>query len=156
MCLLETALEKCGWSVSIAKRDAVMLPPSDAQPPRFLPRRPQMLPPASSMPVTPQIPPPTTFPILSPPVGNATGAAKKMDDEHAINFATSSWDLATGGLKTMTAKRELPSRPDRRSLDATPVTLTASHSYMLALVILVCVLLMLIGGGVVLFVILQS
>ncbi len=79
----------------------------------------------------------------------------KMDHEHAIDFATSSWDLATGGLKTLTAKRELPLRSDRRPAGVVPDILATSRSYMFALVILVCVLLMLVGGGMVLFVMLQ-
>jgi hypothetical protein len=75
--------------------------------------------------------------------------------EHAIDFATHSWDLATGGLKTLTAKRELPARPERRLKNAMQDVPSASHSYMSASIILGCVLLMLIGVGVVLFVMLQ-
>jgi hypothetical protein len=83
------------------------------------------------------------------------GSSRQADHEHAIDFATSSWDLATGGLKTLTAKRELPLRSDRRSTGMVPDILATSRSYMFALVILLCVLLMLIGGGIVLFVMLQ-
>jgi hypothetical protein len=76
--------------------------------------------------------------------------------KHAINFATHSWDLATGGLKTLTAKRELPTRPDRRAQDLPPEEgRITSRSDAFLLVILACVLLILIGGGVVLFVMLQ-
>jgi hypothetical protein len=78
-----------------------------------------------------------------------------MDHEHALDLATHSWDLATGGLKTLTAKRELPIRPERRVSDMVPDILATSRSYMFALVIMVCVLLMLIGGGIVLLVMLQ-
>jgi hypothetical protein len=76
--------------------------------------------------------------------------------EHAIDFATHSWDLATGGLKTLTAKRELlPARSERRMKDSMQDVPAAPRSYMSALIILSCVLLMLIGVGVVLFVMLQ-
>ena len=78
-----------------------------------------------------------------------------MDHEHALDFATHSWDLATGGLKTLTAKRELPVRPERRISDVVPDIVATSRSYMFALVIMVCVLLMLVGGGIVLLVMLQ-
>ncbi|HEU5229496.1 MAG TPA: hypothetical protein VFU49_16880 [Ktedonobacteraceae bacterium] len=127
------------------------MPTSDAQPSRFLPRRPHMISPTYSMPVKPQMPPPATFPIL-PPSG---GPAQPADHEHAIDFATHSWDLATGGLKTMTAKRELPTRPDRRAPEIPPGMLVTHRNYMFALVVLACVVLMLIGGGIVLFVMLQ-
>ncbi|HLI90591.1 MAG TPA: hypothetical protein VKV37_18020 [Ktedonobacteraceae bacterium] len=78
-----------------------------------------------------------------------------MVQEHAIDFATHSWDLATGGLKTLTAKREVPMRSERRVADILPEALTSSRSYTFALVILACVLLILVGVGVVLFVMLQ-
>ena len=35
--------------------------------------------------------------------------------EGDINFADHSWNLATGGLKTLTAKRELPPGLERRT-----------------------------------------
>jgi len=128
----------------------VTLPTPDAQPSRFLPRRPHLIPSTHSMPMTP---PSTTFPVTPPPP--TTGLADKVTPhEHAINFATHSWDLATGGLKTLTAKRDLPMRSDRRTPDTIP-DLAMSRSYLFALVILTCVVLMLIGGGVVLFVMLQ-
>lgn len=100
---------------------------------------------------------PTSLPPTSPPAttlspGSAAGANKTVH-EHALDFATHSWDLATGGLKTLTAKRELPTRSDRRSAEKLPDA--TSRSYMYALIILSCILLMLIGGGVVLFVMLQ-
>lgn len=65
-----------------------------------------------------------------------------------------SWDLATGGLKTLTAKRELPPRQQRRG-NAPPPELAPTRSYMFLLVILACVVVMLISGGVVLFMTLQ-
>ncbi len=77
--------------------------------------------------------------------------------EHAIDFATHSWDLKTGGLKTLTAKRELPTRLDRRTAEVSQDLRESSstRSYMFAMIVLVCVIFMLIGGGVILFVILQ-
>ncbi|HEV2582035.1 MAG TPA: hypothetical protein VGT44_14360 [Ktedonobacteraceae bacterium] len=73
----------------------------------------------------------------------------------AIDFAGNSWDLATGGLKTMTAKRELPPRLERHHDDQPAVRSPAYRSYTFALVILACVIVMLVGGGIVLFVMLQ-
>jgi hypothetical protein len=73
----------------------------------------------------------------------------------ATDFATHSWDLASGGLKTLTAKRELPPRLERRAtnqLSDAPVT---PRSYMFPLVILACIVIMLISGGIVLFMMLQ-
>jgi hypothetical protein len=46
-------------------------------------------------------------------------------------------------------------RSERRVADILPEALTSSHSYTFALVILACVLLILVGVGVVLFVMLQ-
>lgn len=109
----------------------------------------------SDAPATPSLSPQTAFPETPSFPTFKDGSPYKTDHEHAIDFATSSWDLATGGLKTLTAKRELPLRPDRRSTGVVPDILATSRSYMFALVILVCVLLMLIGGGIVLFVMLQ-
>ncbi len=127
------------------------------RPSRLLPRRPHAALPSHSIPdsnnprsshtLSSTIP---TAPLPSP---SSTGASNKSTHEHAIDFATHSWDLATGGLKTLTAKRELPARPDRRTVDTQPEEL--SRSYLFALVILACLVLMLIGGGVVLFVMLQ-
>jgi hypothetical protein len=96
-------------------------------------------------------------PRVVPPssVRSIPGNAEQTDHEHAIDFATHSWDLATGGLKTLTAKRELPIRPDRRAAGVVPDMFAASRSYTFVLVILVCIVLMLLGGGMVLFVMLQ-
>jgi hypothetical protein len=63
------------------------------------------------------------------------------------------WDLATGGLKTLTAKRELfPPQQRRGQVVPEPVPV---HSYMFVLVIVACIVVMLISGGVVLFMTLQ-
>ena len=83
------------------------------------------------------------------------GNAEQTDHEHAIDFATHSWDLATGGLKTLTAKRELPIRPDRRPTGVMPDMLAASRNYVFVLIILACIVLMLVGGGLVVLVMLQ-
>jgi hypothetical protein len=118
----------------------------------------QMVSPTHSMsdaPATPPLPPRTASPETPPFPTFKYEPSYKTHPEHAIDFATSSWDLATGGLKTLTAKRELSLRPDRRPAGVVPDILATSRSYMFALVILVCVLLMLIGGGIVLFVMLQ-
>ncbi len=148
---------------------------SDAQPSRLLPRRPHVtVPPSSIAPAhvsgTPDthnaVSYPTRAPITPPhtslpmrPLTPVPGAAQPepIAYEHAIDFATHSWDLKTGGLKTLTAKRELPTRLDRRSAEL-PQDLresTSTRRYMFALIVLVCVIFMLIGGGVILFVILQ-
>jgi hypothetical protein len=77
--------------------------------------------------------------------------------EHAIDFATHSWDLATGGLKTLTAKREFPTRLDRRSSEVSQDTseVVSTRNYVFAMIVLICVIFMLIGGGIILFVMLQ-
>ena len=134
------------------------LPNSDAQPSRFVPRRPQLTPLPHSIP--PQAPqalpiPPIAFPSTPPPSASAMASVNQAVHEHAIDFATHSWDLATGGLKTLTAKRELPARPERRVKDTMQDVSAAPRSYMSVLIILGCVVLMLIGVGVVLFVMLQ-
>lgn len=121
----------------------------------FIPRRPQMISPTHSISESP-IFPHSPHDIVPPSsVRSIHGNAEQLDHEHAIDFATHSWDLATGGLKTLTAKRELPIRPERRPVGVVPDMLAASRSYMFVLVILVCVVLMLIGGGLVLLVVLQ-
>ena len=130
-----------------------MQPGSDAQSSRFQPHQPQMISPSHSMPVKQPDAPYAAGRAASPPLASEPGTT--MDHEHALDLATHSWDLATGGLKTLTAKRELPLRPERRTSGMVPDILATSRSYMFALVIMVCVLLMLIGGGIVLLVMLQ-
>mgnify|MGYP001271787435 CR=1 FL=1 len=73
----------------------------------------------------------------------------------AADFAGNSWDLASGGLKTLTAKRELPPRLERRVNDLPANETAAQRSYAYVLVILACVIVMLVSGGIVLFVMLQ-
>ena len=133
------------------------LPPSNAQPSGSLPRRPLILPPAHSISAAPSIPqytPPvsSTYRPSTPP---AVEASDKIGHEHVLDIATHSWDLATGGLKTLTAKREVLPLAGHRVTELLPDTQGTSRSYTYFLTILACVVLMLIGGGVVLFVMLQ-
>jgi len=130
----------------------VTLPTSDAQSSRFpLNHQPEPVPTHSMAPAlplsTPQTPPPFT--------SNAR-LSNDMDYDRTIDFATHSWDLATGGLKTLTAKRELPSLLERRPTEKLFTDPTGvPRSYAFLLIIMVCLVLMLISGGVVLFVMLQ-
>lgn len=77
--------------------------------------------------------------------------------ERAIDFADHSWNLATGGLKTLTAKRELPPGLERRTtaIEKRSESEVAARSYTFALVVLACIVVMLISGGIVLFMMLQ-
>ena len=136
---------------------------------RLLPRRPQEIPPTHSIPTStvpdavsypapsPLAPPRTSLPMRPSTPLPVVAQPENMSYEHAIDFATHSWDLKTGGLKTLTAKRELPTRLDRRSSDLSHDvhTLPSARNYLFAMIVLVCVIFMLIGGGVVLFVMLQ-
>jgi hypothetical protein len=138
----------------------VTLPKSDAQSSRLLTRQQRMV--SSTHSMTP-VPLASSFPSAPPapssfhsPVASSTELAEKMAHEHALDFATHSWDLATGGLKTLTAKRELPPRIERRVMDPMPDTAPPARSYALTLAILASIVLMLIGGGIVLFVMLQQ
>lgn len=74
---------------------------------------------------------------------------------HGHATTGNSWNLATGGLKTLTAKRELPPRIERRISDVPPESINAPRSYTFALVILACLVVMLISGGIILFMMLQ-
>lgn len=136
------------------------LPSPDSRSPRTplpgmttMPRRPRIVAPTHSMPEH-TVASPLSMPSQSPPKSAAMGA-HMVDHEHALDFATHSWDLATGGLKTLTAKQELPIRPERHAAGVGPDIIATSRSYLFALVIMVCVVLMLFGGGIVLFVMLQ-
>jgi hypothetical protein len=94
-------------------------------------------------------PPP---PALS---GPATEASEIDAHRRVTDFAGNSWDLATGGLKTMTAKRQLPPRLERRPSEKLPDMAAVQRSFTFALVILACVIVMLVSGGIILFVMLQ-
>ncbi len=147
---------------------------SDAQPSRLLPRRPHVMVPPSSIPPaavsempdarkpvpnpahTAVTPPRSTLPMKPLTPTPDVAQPEHASYEHAIDFATHSWDLKTGGLKTLTAKREFPTRLDRRSAEVSQdLRESSTRSYMFAMIVLVCVISMLIGGGVILFVILQ-
>jgi hypothetical protein len=137
----------------------VTVPKSDAQSSNSLPRRQQIIsfthstPEASSLPSASSFPPARSpFPEFAPP---SAASPEPTNHEHALDFATYPLDLATGGLKTLTAKRELPSRSERYASGTVPETVSAQRSYALTLAIFACIVLMLIGGGVVLFVMLQ-
>jgi hypothetical protein len=88
---------------------------------------------------------------------STAGLADQIAHERAIDFASQSWDLATGGLKTLTAKRQLPPLPDRHLSEKLPEPGDADmpRSYTFILVVLACLVLMLLSGGVVLFIMLQ-
>ena len=129
------------------------LPAPDDQSPRFLSQNTHSIPANHSQYATPDPFPHTSTSVnpLLPETENSSTFAR----DRATDFATHSWDLATGGLKTLTAKRELPPRLERRStnqLSDAPVT---PRSYMFPLVILACVVIMLISGGIVLFMLVQ-
>ncbi len=128
-------------------------PTPDAQSPRLLSQQTHSTAPNHSMPVTP---PHSTFLSASPmPSGSEIEPSATISHERATNFATHSWDLATGGLKTLTAKRELPAPPERRANGQLPDTPAAARSFIFPLVILACIVVMLISGGIVLFIMLQ-
>jgi hypothetical protein len=132
----------------------VTLPTSDGQSSSFLPRRPQ---PPQSVPPTHSITPlPSPAPRTSPPpfMSNA-GFSDEIGQDRSFDFASYSWNLATGGLKTLTAKRELPTLLERGPTQKPADTTSLPRSYLFMLVILICLVLMLISGGIVLFVMLQ-
>ena len=129
------------------------LPNPGAQSAKSTLRRPQMLPSDHSIPDFSPISP------SSPSLPSSAAKEQMMSREHALDFVTHSWDLATGGLKTLTAKRVIPVRPslcsEHRISGAVPDILATSRSYTFALVIMACLVLMLVGGGIVLLVMLQ-
>ncbi len=94
-------------------------------------------------------------PYSAAPSAPATEASEIDAHRRVTDFAGNSWDLATGGLKTMTAKRQLPPRLERRASEKLPDPAEAQRSLTFALVILACVIVMLVSGGIVLFVMLQ-
>lgn len=85
----------------------------------------------------------------------SAGFSDEGQHANAVNFASHSWDLATGGLKTMTAKREMPAFHGQRPTGQLSETPHIPRNYTFLLVIMACLLLMLVSGGVVLFVMLQ-
>ena len=143
------------------------LPPSDAQFSRLLPQRPKLqlrpVPPAIPAPSIPARLPETPQSTMPPSSLSPTGFSDELAyDERAIDFASHSWNLATGGLKTLTAKRELLSLLKRHAIEQqlpkstyAPDSASVPRSYLFLLIILVCLVIMLISGSIVLFVMLQ-
>lgn len=135
------------------------LPTPDAQSPRFLSQQTHSTQSIHSIPTNhsmPAILAPSSLPSTPPdPTVFETEASTTVAHERATNFATHSWDLATGGLKTLTAKRELPPRLERRSSKQLSETAATPVSYAFPLVLLACIVIMLISGGIVLYMMLQ-
>lgn len=135
------------------------LPTPDAQSPRFLSQQTDSTHSIYSIPTTrlnPASPMPSSLPSTSQrPLASESETSPKIARKRATEFATHSWDLATGGLKTLTAKRELPPRLERRTSKQLSDAPATPRSYMFPLVILACIVIMLISGGVVLFMMLQ-
>jgi hypothetical protein len=133
----------------------VTLPTPDAQSPRFLSHQTHSTHSIHSIPTNHSMPA-TLAPSTSlNPSASETEASATIARERATDFATHSWDLATGGLKTLTAKRELPPRLERRTTKQLSDTPATPRSYVFPLVILACIVVMLISGGIVLFMMLQ-
>jgi hypothetical protein len=137
----------------------VTLPTPDAQSPRFLSQQTDSTHSIYSIPTTrlnPESPVPSSLPSTSlRPLASESESSSTIARKRATEFATHSWDLATGGLKTLTAKRELPPRLERRTTKQLSDAPATPRSYMFPLVILACIVIMLISGGVVLFMMLQ-
>jgi len=137
----------------------VTLPTPDAQSPRFLSQQTDSTHSIYSIPTTrlnPESPVPSSLPSTSlRPLASESESSSTIARKRATEFATHSWDLATGGLKTLTAKRELPPRLERRTSNQLSDAPATPRSYMFPLVILACIVIMLISGGVVLLMMLQ-
>jgi hypothetical protein len=107
----------------------------------------------SSLPAAPVM---TSTPATSLPLAETDSSSSVAGSRvsAAADFSHP-WDLATGGFKTLTAKRELPP-PQQRRGSASPLSEPVpTRSYMFLLVIIACIVVMLISGGVVLFMTLQ-
>src|SRR5579875_1453791 len=100
---------------------------------------------------------PCLLPLLCPLPPSEMTAPSSGDNEHVSSAAdfSHSWDLATGGFKILTAKRELPSPQQRRGQPASLAEPASEGNYLFLLVLLACLVVMLISGGVVLFMTLQ-
>jgi hypothetical protein len=137
----------------------VTLPTPDAQSPRFLSQQTHGMHSIHSIPTNhsiPATPVPSSLSSPSPrPLASETETSSTIARDRATDFATHSWDLASGGLKTLTAKRELPPRPERRATKQLSDAPASPRSYMFPLVILACIVIMLISGGIVLLMMLQ-
>src|SRR5260370_35816725 len=91
----------------------------------------------------------------SPSQMHSTGLSGAIVHDRANDFTVHSWDLATGGLKALTAKRELPPRLDRRPSGNLQKIAPAPRSYTFALLLIAGILVMLIRGGAVRFFMIQ-
>jgi hypothetical protein len=137
----------------------VSLPTPDAQSARTRSQQPHSTPASHAQPVTSPTPLYTPQPLASrtPPPAflPAAGAPGKIAQKAVTNNTAHSWDWAPGGLKTLTAKRELPPRLVQRPSEKQPDTTAIPRNYTFALVILACIAVMLISGGIVFFLMLQ-
>ncbi len=104
----------------------------------------------TSLPATPPLTATPKPPTITDSTRPASGEHKSLSSDFSH-----SWDLATGGLKTLTAKREFPSLQKRRAVATLPSEHAPTAGYMFLLVILACIVVMLISGGIVLFMTLQ-
>ena len=148
-------IDLCPVCWSLWGKNAVTLPTPDAQSPKSLSSYPRPASANHSIPSGPSLP--STPPLSSAPTsGSETDSVRYASRARASASAdfSHSWDLATGGLKTLTAKRELPPRQMRAQTASSP-PLASARSYTFLLVIVACVVVMLISGGVVLFMALQ-
>jgi hypothetical protein len=128
----------------------VTLPTPDAQTPKTLSPYAH---PASAAHSNPTASAPST-PSAYATHSTSTTETSEIRLSAAADFSHS-WDLATGGLKTLTAKRELLPRQQRRVADVPLPEPAPASGYMFLLVMVACVVIMLISGGVVLFMTLQ-
>ncbi len=130
------------------------LPTPDAQSPKPLTSHPSQASAVHSIPARLTLPatPPLSPRPLSPAEMVSSSAVASMEGAAPADFSHP-WDLATGGFKTLTAKREL--FPPQQRLGQVASDPVPTRSYMFLLVILACVVVMLISGGVVLFMTLQ-
>jgi hypothetical protein len=97
-----------------------------------------------------------SIPPISTYIPSTSSSGDLMDREHTLDFATHSWDLATGGLKTLTAKRELAFHSERRIAESIPdFTASLTRTYTVALIVMACVVILLIAGGILLFMMIQ-
>lgn len=105
---------------------------------------------------SPATPVMTSTPVTSLPLAETDSASLVAGSRvSAVTDFSHPWDLATGGFKTLTAKRELPPPQQRRGPASPLPEPVPTRSYMFLLVIIACIVVMLISGGVVLFMTLQ-
>jgi hypothetical protein len=105
---------------------------------------------------TPAFPPPSSSPAPMSIAGRSGKFTSHDDGNSADDFTASSWDLATGSLRALTAKREIPYLIERRASGKLPKTVVPPpRSYLFTVVIVTCLLVMLISGGVILFLLMQ-